>query len=1283
MSKTFQINQTKFQKNNRKNVIDIYNPNDKPYGPLSNNYIDSLRIDDTIWPTVTNYILANMLITPMYKTIIQNARIISRKKNTNIDDKVRQLIINIETRQGRKIDKNERAVVYQNVLNEVQIAKMDIYQLYNMYLNVEYINTIRSAVEKAYNVRFTQDQYVQKLLATGNALIEYVSNNTNLGIGPKGNGANIIGKILMQIRFNLSRQKRNQNIEEKEQYLKDKIFTIYVANKILRKKLEQGSDIKQFIDKNPTEIVDIYSNGNNINLVYRDLNISPDIKDTILTMYHRGQLPYFEEELQNPGILAALIRKAEIRNIAERLKNKRKNIIFKTYVKYYAKKEKPNLTDEELDTVFNQLPSQAPSITKYYEVRDRIYKLFKLGQLSETLSDQIDDKLKIIPNIPSEEEIAEVENTVLSRPPSQAEVIEETHQSSSSSSDKEDPLKILFSTDEKQKKNNLIKLIQKYTGKKHNKYKNKSIEQLESILRKYQDYKLIAKKVQLTVNKDKLNKLTTKLEQFKRDGYTEAYTKSGSILSFKDIAKNYANAFNNIGDGSKIMRVWQLSKSQSRIGGRYDTEEKDDNTVLRTSAWAPDPIMEPPVLSSEEIEGKKETGVYVKPRGESIYIKDKSEQNDPNYEIFSPMYQENIEIDGITYPSIAMYIMVRLLENTGVRRNYMKKSVVSKGMGIGSAIDKLQNNGKWVSIKNAIYIYDTINENTYRELLETFMRIALDKKFQNREIQGLLLTTKNAKLLWTDPNDLFLGSGTGKNIGRNKVGKYLMELREKIKKSWVPIKLDSKNLFTFIQKDNFMFSWVHMRLRDMCGIVYMINKYLLSNNVEEDMNAQLTKTILDTIYYPCGKLFKNVTKNSDLKPPPEFTRMIIGCPGMQFKPSEDFDTQIRELKLQKKSIEENPRDVATIKRTTEEIIAFEEKQARDWDMFIDDMNKPELSQDEISNKIAKFDKKQKLDRQKRTKKGKTINRKFLSNQEKEKESYVENLMLPKISSAKDRAKQIEQFKYEQQRESDNFYGIKRGKETKEEIMERKQNSKILRNKITRLNYRRSNQYTHYQIELAEISRIYWEKIAIMLQYLTEYITKIRKSEYRVRELDLKLVLAQLEMINSKDNNCIKILDDKNDNCIASALINLLIGIEKFKNQYADNIKLGEDEINLAASIILNKDISDTKIGDVIELNEELDNESDNKSDDELVEDKLVYEYDSKQDGDMAEFSFNDSIKNDVEIIKGQLTDISTVAGYDNIDDVAKFFVGMIKIIKSFPMSHKVKRNRINFFATLR
>ena len=57
------------------NIIELFNPNEKPFGMLSNNSYHPMTINGKKYDTVTNYIFSNMLTTPMFRSVIQNTKI--------------------------------------------------------------------------------------------------------------------------------------------------------------------------------------------------------------------------------------------------------------------------------------------------------------------------------------------------------------------------------------------------------------------------------------------------------------------------------------------------------------------------------------------------------------------------------------------------------------------------------------------------------------------------------------------------------------------------------------------------------------------------------------------------------------------------------------------------------------------------------------------------------------------------------------------------------------------------------------------------------------------------------------------------------------------------------------------------------------------------------------------------------------------------------------------------------------------------------------------------------
>ena len=58
---------------------------------------------------------------------------------------------------------------------------------------------------------------------------------------------------------------------------------------------------------------------------------------------------------------------------------------------------------------------------------------------------------------------------------------------------------------------------------------------------------------------------------------------------------------------------------------------------------------------------------------------------------------------------------------------------------------------------------------------------SLNSKFEDKDMQNLLLLTGDKEIKWNNPHNLYLGTGTKENPGQNYVGKTMMDIRERIK----------------------------------------------------------------------------------------------------------------------------------------------------------------------------------------------------------------------------------------------------------------------------------------------------------------------------------------------------------------------------------------------------------------------------------------------------------------------------------------------------------------------
>jgi predicted NAD-dependent protein-ADP-ribosyltransferase YbiA (DUF1768 family) len=248
----------------------------------------------------------------------------------------------------------------------------------------------------------------------------------------------------------------------------------------------------------------------------------------------------------------------------------------------------------------------------------------------------------------------------------------------------------------------------------------------------------------------------------------------------------------------------------------------------------------------------------------------------------------------------------------------------------------------------------------------------------------------------------------------------------------------------------------------------------------------------------------------------------------------------------------------------------------------------------------------------------------------------------------------------------------------------------------------------------DIVEIFWKRIAVMIYFMIEF-SKDKGIQ------NIRSIISKLEMFVSKGNKCVRILENELDNCIASALINILSGLVEFNSKYSSNNVINKIDVETAASIIVNRDISN-EIEDMIP-NIVVEEEDDIKliDDPEIIQtideddeiDQEVFGY-GEDDDDFAELSDDEdfgrekllSLKelrrqpsapksNNIKVNKiiiGTMDTkdvtskhdlISALDGINHVEDIENILLSAIETIKSLRMSAVVKNNRINFFATQR
>ena len=337
-------------------VLKIFDPNDKPFGRLSNNYKQNIRFGEgKPCKTLTNYIYANLL-----SEYPNKQEICYTTKNVDaVFEKLRQKEIN---------------------------------------------NIILNAIKKALKIKFQNKHLANLLISTGNARIIYFSDDCFIGSGPKlVGGENWYGLCLEQTRRELINEVKalEKNMLKSE---KDKIiYDTYLAYYGLLGYIKKGDDLKTFIGMSSYKIVEILGR---TNLEARLLS-----KQNFFANAKKQMYKDIESYVKNSTDLASEIRKNEISDLRLRKKRELKKIIFNTYADYVISKEYPQLKKDKYGEAKDQHFKSMTFDEKAYELEDKVYTLYKNKSFdfSERLSKSIDEIIKSFP-IPSKDDVKEALN---------------------------------------------------------------------------------------------------------------------------------------------------------------------------------------------------------------------------------------------------------------------------------------------------------------------------------------------------------------------------------------------------------------------------------------------------------------------------------------------------------------------------------------------------------------------------------------------------------------------------------------------------------------------------------------------------------------------------------------------------------------------------------------------------------------------------------------------------------------------------------------------------------
>jgi predicted NAD-dependent protein-ADP-ribosyltransferase YbiA (DUF1768 family) len=182
----------------------------------------------------------------------------------------------------------------------------------------------------------------------------------------------------------------------------------------------------------------------------------------------------------------------------------------------------------------------------------------------------------------------------------------------------------------------------------------------------------------------------------------------------------------------------------------------------------------------------------------------------------------------------------------------------------------------WIDYKNLYEKYINISNMKEDERLKELAIIGINKKFEDRILQNLLISTENKNIVYVDTKDDVLGVGKN-DTGENFVGNYLTKLRSEI---FIQQNLENidvlteENVTNIIKGDLFMNNWLEMKVKDMCSIVKKVREYSkIKYDINVENNELFFKIVLNKIFQPCSE-FSILSKKVTAETPLYFVKIV-------------------------------------------------------------------------------------------------------------------------------------------------------------------------------------------------------------------------------------------------------------------------------------------------------------------------------------------------------------------------------------------------------------------------
>jgi predicted NAD-dependent protein-ADP-ribosyltransferase YbiA (DUF1768 family) len=830
--------------------IKLFNPNEKPYGHLSNNYSYPIKIDNETWNNITQYIYTNM--TPfLYRDKV--------KKNKNV------------------------------------------YKAFKYYIRKTEIDIISDSLLTSLKVKFENPKILDVLLQTGNKDILYISDNDVLGVGKNNIGMNMLGKYLVQIR----NEARNKERLQKEIRLKkDLLYEAFKAEMALNFAIRDGDDLNDYFGLSLTGIINKYGYSKIMKNIpnQQTFNRLYNIEDEIKPEYIEQNNKILNLAIQYPDILVYKTRKEQLRMLASLKQSNLDQKIFNIYIDNFIKRNYPNLSSDEYEKIkkekFNKLS---------FDEKEKIFNRIK--NLRYVENNPVSKSIKLLVDstyIPSDKEIEEAENfniiyTSAYGEPKVSKLFEKeniietekyTQRSFVASEDfspRLNPKYLVYKrkiiekpvspTYEKtsEEKQNIKKFMEEFDEKSYDSDSSgKSSSSGYSISSESESESEESEEPE-EPEEDKLETLQDEkteepliLEKYKV--YYHSYddnNNSVDILLFNTIDKTYTSI--NFKDKKEFTKFFsKIDKTSDLIN---ILKEISEYKIYKYSQGQPKGILKiyPDIYNAKNIENIK-----------ADYY---------NVNMLSPsMYTGMLKINNLDYPSVSHYLITKLftlIPEINNVKNARKYTLVDP------SIDPILPLSDWLNLKDIYIYYQYEYYKSYSKRIQEFARKGLDEKFlTDYKLQELLISTSEKEIVWMGRDNILgmaemniysidniekgekvsninfikkIQNNTYRSNGQNFVGKYLMELRENfsVLKDIEKVRIVSIKNFSDIEEESFIKNWMGMRSNDMCktilkSIPYINDKYNTKLNIYDKEKTKfvtsnyLFEIVINEIYNSCN-----------------------------------------------------------------------------------------------------------------------------------------------------------------------------------------------------------------------------------------------------------------------------------------------------------------------------------------------------------------------------------------------------------------------------------------------